>query len=141
MPARRQDNAMAEAIDIHGNAFKNGSTTLLARVVGQNGVNVVQSDINTIKYTVYLLDDQDPDSRTAVSEHTNVTLAVANVIFNTLQTGPIWTVDAVGYNFCHVLNVLSHQAFTIAGRRYLVEYQLSPVVGQMILVRFRINVI
>jgi hypothetical protein len=131
---------MAEAIDIHGNAFKNGSATLLARVVGQSGANVVQSDINTIKYTVYLLDDQDPDSRTAVSGHTNVTLAVANVIFNTLQTDPIWTVDAIGYNFCHVLNVSSNQAFAIAGRRYLVEYQLSPVVGQMIFARFRINV-
>ena len=132
---------MAEAIDIHGTAFKNGSVTLLARIVGAGGANILQADLNTIKYTVYLLDDQNPDSRTAVSEHADVTLAVADVVFNTLQTDAMWTVDATGYNFRHVLDVSAHQAFTVAGRRYLIEYQLTPAVGQMILVRFRINVI
>ena len=132
---------MAEAIDIHGSAFKNGSATLLARIVGPDGANILQSDVNTIEYTVYLLDDQDPDSRTPVAGHTDVALTVADVIFNTLQTDAIWTVDATGYNFRHVLDVSSNQAFAVAGRRYLVEYQLTPAVGQMILVRFRINVI
>ena len=132
---------MAEVIDIHGSAFKNGSATLLARIVGPDGANILQSDINTIEYTVYLLDDQDPDSRTPVTGHTDVALTVADVIFNTLQTDAIWTVDATGYNFRHVLDVSSNQAFAVAGRRYLVEYQLTPAVGQMILVRFRINVI
>lgn len=132
---------MAEAIDVFGTAFKNGSVTLLARVVGPAGVNILQADINTIKYTVYLLDDQNPDSRTAVAEHANVTLVVADVIFNTLQTDAIWTVDATGYNFRHILDVSDHQAFTVAGRRYLVEYQLTPAVGQTIVVRFRINVV
>ena len=132
---------MAEAIDIHGSAFKNGSATLLARIVGPDGANILQSDVNTIEYTVYLLDDQDPDSRMPVTGHTDVALTVADVIFNTLQTAAIWTVDATGYNFRHVLDVSSNQAFAVAGRRYLVEYQLTPAVGQMILVRFRINVI
>ena len=132
---------MAEAIDIHGTAFKNGSVTLLGRIVGADGANVLQADINTIQYSVYLLDDQNPDGRTAVAEHANVSLTVADVIFNTLQTDPIWTVDTTGYNFRHVLNVSVHQAFTVAGRRYLVEYQLTPAVGQKILLRFRINVI
>ena len=132
---------MADAIDIYGTAFKNGSATLLARVVGQSGANIVQADLSAIHYTVYLLDDQDPDSRTAVANHTNAALSVATVIFDALQTDPIWTVDAMGYNFRHVLDVASHQAFTIAGRRYLVEYQLTPVSGQVILVRFRLNVI
>jgi hypothetical protein len=132
---------MAEAIDIHGTAFKNGSVTLLARVVGAGGENVLPADINAVKYSVYLLDDQDADSRTAVAEHANATLTVADVIFGTLQTDPIWTVDTTGYNFRHVLDVSAHPAFAVAGRRYLVEYQLTPAVGQMILVRFRINVI
>ncbi len=132
---------MAEAIDIHGSAFKNGSATLLARIVGQDGDNILQSDVNTIVYTVYLLDDQDPNTRTPVTGHTDVSLTVADIIFNTLQTDAIWTVDATGYNFRHVLDVSSNPAFAIAGRRYLVEYQLTPAVGQMIIVRFRINVI
>ena len=49
--------------------------------------------------------------------------------------------DAVGYNFRHVLDVSENQAFAIAGRRYLIEFQLTPVSGQVILVRFRVNVI
>jgi hypothetical protein len=132
---------MAEAFDIHGTAFKNGSVTLLARIVGASGSNIVPADVYTVKYTVYLLDDQNPDNRTAVADHADVALTVADVLFATLQTDPSWTADATGYNFRHVLDVLTHQAFTVAGRRYLVEYQLTPTVGQTILVRFRINVI
>jgi hypothetical protein len=70
-----------------------------------------------------------------------VLLTVGSVLFSALQTDPIWTVDTTGYNFRHVLDVSAHSAFTIAGRRYLVEYQLMPIVGQTIIVRFRINVI
>jgi hypothetical protein len=132
---------MAEAGDIYGTAFKNGSVTLLARIVGQNGVNILPSDIDVIRYTAYLLDDQDADSRTAVTGHAAVSLTAADVIFSTLHTDPTWTVDAIGYNFRHVLDVSAHPAFAIAGRRYLVEYQLTPTEGQVILVRFRINVI
>jgi hypothetical protein len=132
---------MAEAIDIHGSAFKNGSVTLLARIVSLAGANIVRSNINTIKYTVFLLDDQNADSRTSVDGHTEATLTVANVIFDSLQTDAIWTVDEIGYNFRHVLDVSTHQAFTVAGRRYLVEYQLTPAAGQAIIARFRINVI
>jgi len=131
---------MAEATDIYGAAFKNGSITLLTRVVGENGGAVVQADISTAKYTVYLLDDQNPDNRTAVEGHTDVSLAVADVIFSTLQTDALWTVDTTGYNFRHVLDVSEHQAFTVAGRRYLIEYRLAPTDGQVIVVRFRINV-
>jgi len=132
---------MAEAMDIHGAAFKNGSVTLMARIVGAAGVNILPADVTTVTYTVFLLDDQDPDSRTAIAGHTAVPLMAANVIFSTLQTDALWTVDTTGYNFRHVLDVSAHPAFTIAGRRYLVEFQLHPVVGQIILVRFRINVI
>ncbi|MEN6458593.1 MAG: hypothetical protein ABFC63_06650 [Thermoguttaceae bacterium] len=132
---------MSEAIDIHGTAFKNGSLTLLARIVDDNGANLTLAAANSVRYSVYLLDDQDPDVRTAVEGHDNVGLTIADVLFSSLQTGSIWTVDTTGYNFRHVLDVSSHPAFTLAGRRYLVEYRVMPVVGQVILVRFRINVI
>ncbi len=132
---------MADAADIHGTAFKNGSVTLLARVVGSNAQNLVQADVASAKYTLYLLDDQDADARTAVSGHTEVSLTVTDVIFNSLQTDALWTVDQTGYNFRHVLDVSANQALTVAGRRYLVEFQLTPGSGQVILVRFRLNVI
>jgi len=132
---------MADATDIHGVAFKNGSTTLLARVVGSDGQAIVQADISSAKYSVYLLDDQDADGRTPVSGHADVALEVADLVFNSLQTDALWTVDAVGYNLRHVLDISENQAFTVAGRRYLVEFELTPGSGQVILVRFRVNVI
>jgi hypothetical protein len=132
---------MPEAIDIYGTAFKNGSVILLARIVGAAGANLVQADLSAIHYTVYLLDDQNPDSRAAVEGHADVPLAVEDVVFDALQTDPIWTVDATGYNFRHELDVSAHQAFAVAGRRYLIEHQLTPADGQTILVRFRLNVI
>lgn len=132
---------MAEAADIHGTAFRNAAATLLARVVGEDGQPIVQADIASAKYIVYLLDDQDADARTAVTGHDDVSLTVSEVIFDSLQTGGLWTVDETGYNFRHGLDVSANQAFTIAGRRFLVEHRLTPTSGQVILVRFRINVI
>jgi hypothetical protein len=132
---------MADAIDIHGTAFKLGSATLMARVEGKSGLPITREDIGSVQYSVYLLDDQDADLRTAMAGHTDVAVPVADALSNTLQTDPIWSVDSVGYNFRHTLDVSAAPAFAIAGRRYLVEFQLMPVVGQVILVRFRINVI
>ncbi|MEN6450363.1 MAG: hypothetical protein ABFC96_07730 [Thermoguttaceae bacterium] len=132
---------MPDAIDIHGTAFKNGSITLLARIVDADGNNVAPDEISAIRYTVYLLNDQNPDARTAVEGHSSVALSVASVLFASLQSGSIWTVDTTGYNFRHVLDVATHPAFSIAGRRYMIEHQLTPTAGQVILVRFRINVI
>ncbi len=132
---------MAEAMDIYGTAFKNGSATLMARIVGPTGVNIVQADIAAIRYSVYMLDDQNPDGRATVDGHSQVTLPVYQVVFNSLQNDATWSVDAIGYNFRHVLDISTHPAFAVAGRRYMIEYALTPLMGQIILVRYRINVI
>lgn len=132
---------MAEAQDIHGTVFKNASATFLARVVGPDGLVVTWADIVTAKYSVYLLDDRDPDSQAPVTGHADVPLAVADVVFPTLQKDALWTKDAEGYNFRHVLDVTTHPAFTIAGRTYRVLYELTPASGQVIPVRFRVHVI
>ncbi len=131
---------MADAADIHGTAFRNGSATLMARVVGSDAQAIVQADVASAKYSVYLLDDQDPDDRTAVSGHTDVALVVADLIYDSLQTDARWTVDQTGYNLRHELDVSSNDAFAAAGR-YLAEVELTPGVGQVILVRFRIHAI
>jgi hypothetical protein len=133
---------MAEAQDVHGTVFKNGSATLLARVVGATGVVVNRADVVAVKYGIFLLDERDADSQAAVAEHTNVSLTVADVLFDTLQRDALWTRDTTGYNFKHVLDVSGHQAFTIAGRAYRVVYELAPAGGgQVILVRFRVHAI
>jgi hypothetical protein len=131
------------AADIYGTAFKNGAATLMARVVGPNGGPLVRADLVSASYSVYLLDDEDSDARSAVANHGNVALAVADVIRDSLETAPPWdaAADPLGYNFRHAPDVSMHPALSAAGRRYLVEYRLTPAAGQAVIVRFRINVI
>jgi hypothetical protein len=132
---------MAEAQDVHGTVFKNGSATFLARVVGADGMLVTRAQISAVTYSVFLLDDQDPDSQAAVTGHGGVELAVEDVLYDTLQHDNLWTKDATGYNFKHVLDVSEHPAFAAAGRSYRVQFALTPTSGQVILVRFRVHAI
>jgi len=132
---------MPDARDIHGTVFKNGSAIFLARVVGPTGAVVTQADVASLRYSVYLLDDQDPDQQTPLTGHSGVSLAVSGVIYDALRTDAIWTRDAIGYNFKHVLDVSAHAAFPTAGRTYRIAYELTPASGQVILVRFRVHAI
>ena len=132
---------MADASDVHGVVFKNGSATFLARVVGAQGTLITQAVVASAKYTAYLLDENDPDVATAVTGHADVSVDVASLIYDSLQNDDLWDADEVGYNFKHVLDVSSHQVFTIAGRIYRVVFELAPTSGQVILVRFRLHAI
>ncbi|NQT15769.1 MAG: hypothetical protein HQ582_23630 [Planctomycetes bacterium] len=132
---------MADASDIHGVVFKNGSATFLARVVGAQGTPITQANTASAKYTASLLDENDPDAGAAIAGHASVAVDVASLIFDSLQTDGLWDVDATGYNFKHVLDVSSNQAFATAGRIYRVVFELTPTSGQVILVRFRVHAI
>jgi hypothetical protein len=130
-----------DAGDWYCTIHKQGSATFLARIVGADGSPVVPAEIASANYSIYLLDDQDPDRRTAVSGHEHVNLTVTPIVFESLQTDRLWSRDATGYNFKHTPDVSAHAAFAVAGRRYLVEYRLLPAAGQTIIVRFRAYVI
>jgi len=132
---------MPSASDVHGVVFKHGSATLLARVVGDDGVPITQADVASARYTAYLLDEGDPDAATAVAGHTDAAVDVASLIYDELQNDDLWDVDDVGYNFKHVLDVSGDHVFTIAGRIYRVVFELTPAAGQVILVRFRLHAI
>ena len=132
---------MAEAQDVHGTVFKNGSATFLARVVGADGMVVTRAAFSSVTYSVFLLDDQDPDIQTAVTGHGDVELTVDDVLYDTLQQDSLWTKDTIGYNFKHVLDVSENPAFAVAGRSYRVLFALTPTSGQVILVRFRVHAI
>ncbi len=132
---------MAEASDIFGTVFKNGSATLLARVVGAGGIPVTQADVASAKYTLYLVDESDPDTVTPVTGHAEVALDVASLVYDSLQNDDLWNEDDTGYNFKHVLDVSTHQAFSTAGRHYRAVFTLTPTSGQVILVRFRLHAI
>jgi hypothetical protein len=132
---------MPQAKDIFGTAFKNGSAILIARIVDAGGANVQQAGIAAIEYSIYELDPCRPDSLAAVAGHDSASLDVADVIFNTLQTGGLWTVDEVGYNFRHEIDVSTAEAFPRAGVQYQVRYELTPATGQKTIVRFQLRVI
>lgn len=130
-----------DAADIYCTVHKNGTATFLARVIGPSGEPLAPTEVFAASYSLSLLDDREPDARSAVTGHDEVALTVADVLLPALETGALWTRDGLGYNFRHTLNVSTHPAFTIAGRRYLLEYRLVPAAGQAILLRFRIHVI
>jgi hypothetical protein len=126
-----------DARDTYATVQKNGSATFMARIVDATDTPIRQAVIDAAQYSVYLLDDQDPDSWTPIAGHDRVTVDVGQTVFDHVQVDPLWTVDTGGYNFPHELDISAWQAFPLAGRHYLVEYTLTPTVGQVIKVRFR----
>jgi hypothetical protein len=132
---------MPNANDIYGTAFKNGSAVLMARIVDSDGENIEQASVSAIEYSVYELDPCRPDNLTVVTGHDGVTLDVSDVVFDTLQTGGLWTVDETGYNFRHEIDVTGSEAFPKAGTHYQVRYEITPVGGQKTIVRFQLRVI
>ena len=129
------------AADYYCTLQKNGTGTFLARIVDATAAVVAPADIAALSYSLYQLDDQDANARLPVNGHQAVPLAAAEVLYDSLQSGLPWTTDVEGYNFCHTLDISAHPAFPVAGRRYLLEYCLLPAAGQVILLRFRVNVI
>lgn len=127
--------------DVFLTAPEGSAPILMRRVTGNDGANITQSDISSATYSIFLLDDQDADSRTAVGIHTDVGLTIASVIFDALQDDDLWNSrDDTGYNFRHQVPTSSGEAFTIAGRQYLMEYKLTPSSGQVIVFRFVVDV-
>ena len=107
---------------------------MLRQVVLWNGICARIADIATVTYSVFRLGED--GQRTAVTGQTAISVEPAECLFDSLQSDAL----ASDYNFMHVLDVSVHPAFAEAGE-YLVEFQLTPVLGQIILARFRINVI
>lgn len=131
---------MPEANEIEGVVLERSSAVLLARVVHADDQPIVPAEIGSIAYTV----TQRPGcggAKQAVSGHENVPLSPESVLYGTLQTGAEWTVDAVGFNFRHELNVSTDAAFPSGGRAYEVRYELTPLAGQAVVVRFLIRAI
>lgn len=126
-----------DAADAYTTVFQNGTRYFRARLEDAAATVLGVADISAITYTIYLLDDQDPTSRTAVTGHSAVSLTVAGVMSDTLSTAG-WTKDTTGYNFSHQPSIASNPAFGTAGRNYLVEYTFTPASGEKFKTRFRV---
>ena len=128
--------------DYHATVFQNGTATFMARIVDINGSPIKQSDVDSISYSVYLLNEGKPESRTVNPFHNNNELNVSDVLFNQLQKNPHWTEDDKGFNFFWTMPIPGRHPspFTLAGRHYLVEIKLVAK-GVPFLVRYRLFVL
>jgi hypothetical protein len=128
--------AAAAMAETQGIALIGGSATLMRRVTDYAGTRLTRAAVASVEYTIYSLTSGE---RVPVTGHTAVDVPVAEIIYDTLQTGDPWAADSIGYNFRHTLAIADSQAFAVAGT-YLVEFTLTPVTGQPVIVRFRIKV-
>lgn len=103
-------------------AWEGVSPQLMARITGNDGALITQSDITSIARTIYDLDSATPD--TAIGDATAP--VVAEVVFDTLQTDDMWGTDDTGYNFLdEVLGSLLTEP-----HRYIVKWIFTPASGQ-----------
>lgn len=138
---------MPTAKQIVAPVLKNSAPIFLARVVGNDGDILQQADLNSSgnTYSIYSVDSNAPDTRTAVTNHSGVALTVSSVVFDTPQKDELWKnddgeyVDSTGYNLKVQPDISSSQAFPTAGVTYLMEITLNPVSGQDIKVVFMAN--
>ncbi len=132
---------MAGAKDIQGTVFQQASATFMARVEDSAGVQLNQAAVAAITYTVSEIIQGKPHVQRSIVGHEDGVLDKTVVVFNTLQNDSTWTVDSVGYNFRHEIDVSQFEAFLKAGEVYQVRYEVTPTTGQKIVFRFRVRCI
>lgn len=132
---------MAGAKDVQGTVFQNATATFMARVETSAGANLVQANVDSIKYTVSVVAKGDLSAKNTILGHENVALDNTDVVYDVLQNDATWTVDAVGYNFRHEIDVSQFEAFPVAGETYQVRYEVTPTSGQNIVFRFCVRCI
>ena len=126
--------------DYHATVFQDGTATFMARILDFHGGLVYQTDVDSITYSVYLLNEGKPESRTVNPFHSNNVLNVSDVLYNQLKRNVHWLEDDKGFNFCWTLDVSRSNPFALAGRHYLVEFRLVSK-GVPFLVRYRLFVL
>jgi hypothetical protein len=129
-------SAATNDMDIHRTIFKGGTRRLCACVL-KNGAAVTRATLESVSYSIYMLTEGLPDRRDAVAGYAAVALNKDDVIHDELQTDA----EEAGFNFAHEPPVADGGPFDTAGRRYLVEYILTPTAGQPAMVRFLVTVI
>ncbi len=116
---------------------KGGTLGLYKRVRIWDGSNAQQADITSITYSIFALDPDDEDVRTEVTGHVDQTVLVSATIYDTLQTDTA----ASDYNFLYIPVISVDEAFDDAGTVYLVEFTITPTVGEVIVERFKVTAI
>lgn len=115
---------------VTGTIDERSGCVLLARLTGDDGDPIVQSDVSSAAYEVWDINDTPAIRVTAATS-----LTVANVVYNTLQTDARWTKDDTGYNFAMVLPADS----VPDAHKYRVDVQITPAAGQVFFAKFELS--
>ena len=107
-----------------GYVLEDSAYANMARLVDRDGDPLTQAAVRAISLTIF-------NRRSEAVFAAAASVAVATVIFDTLQTPDIWTVDSTGYNFRHDGTLL-----TAGETWYRFEYKFTPVVGSVFHVLF-----
>lgn len=89
------------------------------RATGDDLVPLVQADCSG--WSLQVFDRNSDTSETSIYTFTQT--SVSSVVYNTLQQGPEWTYDDIGYNFKHRIAQASFAQQ--GGHTYVLEYQLE----------------
>jgi hypothetical protein len=112
-----------------GTVFKVSGMSSMARVLGNDGATIVQSDISAIHRSIY-------DAATGVAVEEGASLTVADVMFDVLQRDGRWTYDTIGYNF---RDDVPATTFATGGEVYRIEYTFTPCAGGVWHIAFQLT--
>ena len=115
---------------ITGVARERGAASLLARVVGHDGLTIQQGHLSAIAYEVWDIEVTPPAKVVSQTE-----VDIANAIFDTLQNDGVWSADQTGYNLRIDLSAASFPDAHV----YRVDVRLTPIVGETFFVPFEVQ--
>jgi hypothetical protein len=116
------------------------AVVVFARIVDDRGRRIVCADVAAICYSIYAVDVHS-GLRIARLSDIALPLEVRDVLFDRLVRDRRWTVDDVGYNFRHEVEVGDHvMRFGIDGNIELV-YELTPKNGDKVRLPFQSKVV
>ena len=104
-----------------GSMFEDSGASPMARIVGNDGVNIVQADVTSIYRIIY-------NAATGVVVQASTEITVANAVFDTLQTDARWSYDDTGYNFRDDAPAAQFASGSVV---YRIEYKFTPASGEV----------
>jgi hypothetical protein len=93
------------------------SPFLMTRCLTNKKVPLVKANINTLTYTVFDISN----GSTPVIKQAETSLVLADVWFDTMQTGDEWTIDDTGYNFGAEIPGTCFTSDEVKGKTFRVE--------------------
>jgi hypothetical protein len=121
-------------------AVQSGSIVLLARLVDARGVALRPEEVAAIDYSILRADDSGRGAQqTVVAGQDAASLAVDDVLFDSLECGEPWKVDGVGYNFRHEVQLGAGVIVPEAGRPIVIQYFVTLVRGSTTRIQFRLG--